>query len=399
MAIKVQIPIEQFRFQTQEELPPQLIQAVEGGACGYWRHQFDRLSGQPKPLYWYVAIANGKILYAGGRYWSVAALFSILHRYCPSLRSAVNQEKFNKLRSYAQSLEIKEAWKLLQRSNLVTEEQLISALHLKCLNDFDTYFSIGSGIAEFIPDDTICETIPSEGLSVHRIVDEFHSRQLIWTKVTSFVPSMSLLPTIDRPILDKFNLPAAQVKKIEEVVKPGRNLKNIAEGMGKDSLEVAQMFAQLVMKKIVTLEPPESDRDRPTVMIVDDSPLILKQFQKLVSVLGYSVVICQDPSIAVSMIWKVHPAMIFIDINMPGISGFELVKQIRKHAQLKDIPIAILTGEQKHSNKWRAEWSNCEFLTKPLLSNELGDFQNRLQEMLNKFVQLDGSNHPDPSSN
>jgi CheY-like chemotaxis protein len=386
MATTEQTSLAAYTFPTQEELPPKLIEAIESGACGYWRHQFDRLSGQPKPLYWHVAIANGHILYSGGRVWSAAALFSIVHRYCPAVRSPSHLEKFHQLRARGQDLDPSEAWQLLARSQFVNEEQLFNALSLKILNDLDIYCSIGGGRAEFVPDSHLTEILPIQGLSIRHLMTEFQERQVLWHKLTSFIPSMSLVPKLDREMLTKFALPAERVKRIEELVQPDRSLKQIAEVTAKDPLEVAQMFAQLVMKKIVTVEPPASSNNS-TVVIIDDSPLMLKQFQKLVTVLGYNVVVCQDPSTAISLLWKVNPAAIFIDINMPGISGFELVKQIRKNPQLREIPITILTGEQKHSNKWRAEWSNCQFLIKPLLSHEVNDFQSAVQKMLQETIK------------
>jgi CheY-like chemotaxis protein len=83
---------------------------------------------------------------------------------------------------------------------------------------------------------------------------------------------------------------------------------------------------------------------------------------------------------------QVKPASIFIDINMPGISGFDLVKQIRQQPEIATIPLVILTGEQKLSNKWRAQWSGCDFLNKPLSAADVGEFQAQLQELLQRLV-------------
>ncbi|MCY7337001.1 MAG: response regulator, partial [Chamaesiphon sp.] len=96
--------------------------------------------------------------------------------------------------------------------------------------------------------------------------------------------------------------------------------------------------------------------------------------------------VCQQSQAALASIVELEPAAIFIDINMPGISGFELVKQIRIQPQLATIPLVILTGEQKLSNRWRAQWSGCDFLTKPLASADVEGFQVRLEELLVKLV-------------
>ncbi len=155
--------------------------------------------------------------------------------------------------------------------------------------------------------------------------------------------------------------------------------------MAKDTLEIAQMFAKLNQSGLIAFQPPQKDTPAP-IMIIDDSPPILAQFQHWVGGMGYPVVICQQSETALATIVEVEPAAIFIDINMPGISGFELVKQIRKQPQLAAIPLVILTGEQKLSNRWRAQWSGCDFLTKPLTSSDVNDFQARIEELLLRLV-------------
>ena len=126
-------------------------------------------------------------------------------------------------------------------------------------------------------------------------------------------------------------------------------------------------------------------------LIIDDSPVLLAQFEHWVSALGYSVIICQDANTALAKILATNPAVVFIDINMPEICGFELVKQIRRHPSLKGISLAILTGEEKLSNKWRAQWSGCEFLTKPLTTGAIAEFQVQLEELIPRLLTASGS--------
>ena len=172
---------------------------------------------------------------------------------------------------------------------------------------------------------------------------------------------------------------------IQNWVQSGKTLNNIAIGLAKDTLEVAKIFAKLVGSGIVQLVPP-TEFEPSTIMIIDDSPLVLMQFQHWATALGYSIMVCQDAEVALARILQAKPSAIFIDINMPEISGFELAKQIRQRPQISAIPLVILTGEQKLSNKWRAQWSGCEFLTKPLSTSEIGLFQTQLQEMLQRLI-------------
>jgi CheY-like chemotaxis protein len=126
--------------------------------------------------------------------------------------------------------------------------------------------------------------------------------------------------------------------------------------------------------------------------VIDDSSLMLTQFKHWLKLTKYKVLACQDATHSMAMIRKYRPAAIFIDINMPVICGFDLVKQIRSTPAIANIPIAILTGEQKLSNRWRAKWSSCEFVTKPMTTSEQSNFADTLQELIPRLLSGDLTN-------
>ena len=377
---------ERFSFQSRE-LSEQLLKHLQNGRTGYWEHQFDRLADREQVIHWYLAIAKGQILYASNRLLSVPSLMKILYRYTLHTRNELVGERFEQLKVNAEQ----EAWTPVQllakmkQIGIVNDSQLIKALKMKVLNDLDTYVLMGSGKATFIPAPDLELQLPIEGFSPIIVMDEAKQRQLQWEKLQQQVPSIHLIPILNRSALTKANLPAGQQQRIENLVQSQQTLNSIAEDMAKDTLEIAEMFAKFVRVGLVSFQPPKKDTPAP-IVVVDDSPLILSQFQHWVGSLGYPVVGCQESETALATIVEVDPAAIFIDINMPGISGFELVKQIRKQPQLAAIPLVILTGEQKLSNRWRAQWSGCEFLTKPLASGDVSDFQARLEELLINLV-------------
>jgi CheY-like chemotaxis protein len=377
---------ERFSFQARE-LSAQLLKHTQNGKIGYWEHQFDSLADRAQVLHWNLATANGQILYAGNRLWSVQSLMRTIYRYSAHTRNELIGQRFDQLKGKAEQ----EAWTSVQlldrikQIGMINDVQLLKALKMKVLNDLDIYLHMGSGKATFIPDPDLKLQLPVEGFSPIILLDEAKQRQLQWEKLQQQVPSINLIPNLNRSALAKANLPAGQQQRIENLVQSQQSLNSIAEEMAKDTLEIAEMFAKFVRVGLVTFQPPKKDTPAP-ILVVDDSPLILSQFQHWVGGMGYPVIGCQESETALAKIVEVEPAAIFIDINMPGVSGFELVKQIRKQPQLAAIPLVILTGEQKLSNRWRAQWSGCEFLTKPLASGDVSDFQARLAELLVKLV-------------
>jgi CheY-like chemotaxis protein len=390
---------ERFLFSARE-LSPQLLEHIQAGKIGYWQHQFDRLDNPDQNFHWNLAINNGRVLYSGNRVWSAHSLFRLVWRYIPQIRTEVIKPEFNLLKQKAidEKLTVDRVLSIMKQLNMVTDAQLLAALETKVLNDLDIYLLMGSGAAKFTHRDKIEAELPLIGFSPNKLFEQAKQRQALWFRLKQQVPSMNLYPILDRSALETAKLPSAQQRRIELLVKPDRTLHEIADGMAKDPLEVAVMFAKLAKMNLIEFESPQKSTPS-TVMVIDDSPLLLTQFKNWVSALGYPVVVCQDATIALNEIAKVKPAAIFIDINMPVFSGFELVKQIRQQPELAAIPIAILTGEQRLSNKWRAQWSGCEFLTKPLTSAGINDFQVQLEELLPRLLNGNLATVTDDSNN
>jgi CheY-like chemotaxis protein len=375
---------DQFSFSARG-LSSQLLEHIHNGS-GYWQHQFDRFADRQQPLYWNLGIANGRILYSGSRMWSAQMLLRVVERYVIQTHSYAAKLQIELLKQQVKtgSIDAAQLQTAMKQSQIVSEDQLQAALRIKILTDLDLYLLMGSGSAKFIASD-LKDGLPINGFHPTEIFDAAAQRQLQWTQVREHVPSMKLCPILDRSAIRTANLPETQQQRIERLVQSDKTLATIAEEMAKDTLEVAQMFAKLGRTGLVKFKPPRQQKSA-TVMIIDDSPVLLSQFRNWVSALGYTVQTCQDAKTALARIAEIEPAMIFIDINMPEISGFELVKQIRQQPALKAIPLAILTGEEKLSNKWRAQWSGCEFLNKPLTAAGMIDFQVQLEELISRLL-------------
>jgi CheY-like chemotaxis protein len=391
--------VDTFLF-SQRELSSQLLEHIHSGATGYWQHQFDRLDDSAQNSHWNLAVNNGQILYSGNRVWSPHSLFRVAWRYIPQIRTEAIKPHFNSIKQKAidEKLTVDRVLAIMQQSKIIDNIQLMAALETKILNDLDIYLLMGGGTAKFTHADKIASDLPVAGFSPNKLLEQAKQRQSLWFRLKSQVPSMNLCPILDRSALETAKLPVTQQRRIELLVKSDRTLHEIADGMAKDPLEVAVMFAKLAKMELVKFESPRKNTPS-TIMVIDDSPLLLAQFKNWVSALGYPVVVCQDATTALTTIAKVMPAAIFIDINMPIISGFELLKEIRQKIEFAAIPIAILTGEQRLSNKWRAQWSGCEFLTKPLTSAGISHFQVQLEELLPRLLKGTASTTKDYSNN
>jgi CheY-like chemotaxis protein len=77
------------------------------------------------------------------------------------------------------------------------------------------------------------------------------------------------------------------------------------------------------------------------IVVIDDNVDLADMFGSLCDILGYQVEVCYSGSTGLDVIQKFLPQVIFCDINMPGMSGLEVAKRLRK---LREIPYPLLVA-------------------------------------------------------
>ena len=110
----------------------------------------------------------------------------------------------------------------------------------------------------------------------------------------------------------------------------------------------------------------------PTVMVVDDSLTVRKIAGRLLSREGYHVLTAKDGVDALEQLLEVVPDVMLVDIEMPRMDGFDLTRNVRADARLKDIPIIMITSRMadKHRN-YAKEIGVNHYLGKPYQEDEL----------------------------
>jgi DNA-binding response OmpR family regulator len=81
------------------------------------------------------------------------------------------------------------------------------------------------------------------------------------------------------------------------------------------------------------------------VCIVDDDPLILEMYSRVLEQNGYVVVMAKDGEEGLALIKKERPDLALVDINMPKKNGVELVKDIYADKEISQTRIIILTNQ------------------------------------------------------
>jgi CheY-like chemotaxis protein len=103
------------------------------------------------------------------------------------------------------------------------------------------------------------------------------------------------------------------------------------------------------------------------VLIVDDNPVNLKLARVLLVGAGYDVRSAGDAEEALEVLKEFHPRLILMDIQLPGMDGLSLTRQLKADAATRDIVVIALTAYAMKGDDEKALASGCAgYITKPL---------------------------------
>jgi DNA-binding response OmpR family regulator len=108
---------------------------------------------------------------------------------------------------------------------------------------------------------------------------------------------------------------------------------------------------------------------RPALLLVDDDPTLLSVLARRMAREGYEVVTADSGSRALALLDQRWPALLIVDLMMPGMDGFELCARVKRIA---DLPIIVLSAVDASEAKVRALEDYAEdYVTKPFDPDEL----------------------------
>ena len=104
-----------------------------------------------------------------------------------------------------------------------------------------------------------------------------------------------------------------------------------------------------------------------TVLIVEDNELNMKLFHDLLEAHGYATVETRSGVEAVGLARRHKPDLILMDIQLPEVSGIEVIQWIKDDDALKAIPIIAITAYAMKGDEEKIRNSGCEaYLSKPI---------------------------------
>jgi CheY-like chemotaxis protein len=112
---------------------------------------------------------------------------------------------------------------------------------------------------------------------------------------------------------------------------------------------------------------------RAHVLIVDDDPIVGQTFGRMLTVSGFDATVTHSAQAAIEAAAVQPPDVILTDLRMPMSDGMELISRLRKDATLREVPVAVITGDHFLTEEFLAELRNygAAVRFKPLFMNDL----------------------------
>jgi DNA-binding response OmpR family regulator len=116
-----------------------------------------------------------------------------------------------------------------------------------------------------------------------------------------------------------------------------------------------------------------------SALVVDDDRLLLRLVELNLSKLGIKVILADNGQEALRLAQKERPDVILLDIMMPRMDGYEVIRQLKASEETSAIPVIMLTAKSNMIDRSRCrEMGAVGYITKPF----------RLEELRNTVIRI-----------
>lgn len=104
-----------------------------------------------------------------------------------------------------------------------------------------------------------------------------------------------------------------------------------------------------------------------TILVIEDNPINLELIQHLLVKAGYTVHTSMEAEEAQKLLVTLRPALIVMDIQLPGMDGLTFTRLLKADSSMRNIPIVALTAYAMEGDEQKALDAGCdEYISKPI---------------------------------
>ena len=350
---------------------------------------------------WWIDFRVGQLIWGGGGQHRFRRWQRLLQSHCPSL-----QPSEVRLREDGMF----EHWEYVALSVLLKRQQLDRDIATSIIEATisEVLFDICQAVDNIIQ---ISHSTNRQSRITHPIT-LLNSTTLLynakielerWQKKRFSTIPLNLAPTIiDSVRLQKQTQPRTY-QILKRLIHGNRSLRELSRITGRDLLELGSMVAAYVERGIISLKtiddlpqpysvmrqkvPSQVAHKLPLIFCIDDSPQVGYLMEEALRPEGYRCTSIQDSVQALAEIIRHKPNLIFLDMTMPVVNGYEICKQVRRVKAFSQTPIIMLTSNDSLMDRMRAKSVGAtDFMVKPIDPTKiLETVQSQLAQLHDKI--------------
>jgi two-component system, chemotaxis family, response regulator PixG len=342
---------------------------------------------------WRLYFALGRLIWADGTEHPYRSWQRHLSKYCSDTRlrrsDITEAVKFECWNYYILTL--------LSRRKTMTREELI-ALVKNNINEilFDILQKETTQEFHYIHKPESLNSLLASGLKISLVLVNVKSAlaqaQELWTawceKGLRHI-SPNLAPSLKKPEQLQQEVSAQVYQNLFQSIDSGRTLRDLSVQMNHDILQLTCSLVSYISNGLIELNqipdlpelktevnselaleivPPKlTAANKPIIACVDDSHQTCLIMDLILKKGGYKFIGIPNPLQALPILISSNPSLIFLDIAMPIVNGYEVCAQLRRVSKFKEIPIIMLTGNDGIVDRVRAKLVGASgFIAKPI---------------------------------
>ena len=111
-----------------------------------------------------------------------------------------------------------------------------------------------------------------------------------------------------------------------------------------------------------------------TILVVDDNHDNVEILQAFLESRGYRVAAASDGKAALAKLEEVHPALVLLDVMMPGMDGWQVCRTIKNHPDFASTKVVMVTAKGGYEDKFEGMRSGADdYVVKPVDLSELAE--------------------------
>jgi twitching motility two-component system response regulator PilG len=354
---------------------------TDSGDRDWDAHFFEPRTEVGNKEYWLLFFVNGKIVYGVDR--SSSSLIRLRdYLYCYKAEGAIDLLTSDSLATTNEP-EYAYLWLLLEKKSL-TPTQGRSIIENAITEILFALLSLRRGTFIFKTGTALAPQLT--GLEVAPLLAKTMRQLQQWKQFHPHIQSPDRGFTLGDEAQLQAALPSQAYQSLSRWADGKTSLRQISRYLNRDLLTLAKGIYPYAERGWIHLVDPISHRKQksqsrgeeketnnpPQIVCIDDDMTVGKKVEYILKERGYRATAIGNPLQALSLVFQLKPNLIFCDITMPQLEGYEICSMLRCSEAFRRTPIIMLTGKETFLDRVKARMVGAtDYLTKPFGEREL----------------------------